>query len=117
MYTIEIVRPLAEQTNGIYLEHTAAMIAAQSDFVLLDEQRVAFESVLAEARDGYHDAKKSVVLVQGGPGTGKTVVALHRAAWLVYNDRRITADRMGLLPAEFPVVERLGQQSRARLDS
>ena len=42
------------------LEHTAAMIKAQSDFVLLDEQRVAFESVLAEAHAGYPDAKKTV---------------------------------------------------------
>ena len=29
-----------------------------------------------------------------GPGTGKTVVGLHRAAWLVYNDRRLTAGRI-----------------------
>ncbi|HVN50736.1 MAG TPA: AAA family ATPase [Acidimicrobiales bacterium] len=34
------------------------------------------------------------LVLRGGPGTGKTVVGLHRAAWLVYNDRRITADRI-----------------------
>lgn len=34
------------------------------------------------------------LVLRGGPGTGKTVVGLHRAAWLVYNDRRITADRV-----------------------
>lgn len=28
-----------------------------------------------------------VTVVQGGPGTGKTVVALHRAAWLLYTHR------------------------------
>ena len=28
-----------------------------------------------------------VVAVQGGPGTGKTVVALHRAAYLLYTHR------------------------------
>lgn len=28
-----------------------------------------------------------VLVVQGGPGTGKTVVALHRAAYLLYNHR------------------------------
>ena len=28
-----------------------------------------------------------VTVVQGGPGTGKTVVALHRAAWLLYTYR------------------------------
>ncbi len=29
-----------------------------------------------------------VVSISGGPGTGKTVVALHRAAYLLYTDRR-----------------------------
>ena len=29
-----------------------------------------------------------VVEITGGPGTGKTVVALHRAAYLLYSDRR-----------------------------
>ncbi len=31
---------------------------------------------------------KGVVAISGGPGTGKTVVALHRAAYLLYTDRR-----------------------------
>ncbi|WP_299053624.1 UvrD-helicase domain-containing protein [uncultured Nocardioides sp.] len=31
---------------------------------------------------------KGVVSIAGGPGTGKTVVALHRAAYLLYSDRR-----------------------------
>ncbi|WP_221584377.1 RNA polymerase recycling motor ATPase HelR [Microbacterium sp. G2-8] len=37
-----------------------------------------------------HDA----LVVDGGPGTGKTVVALHRAAYLLYSDARIS-DRGG----------------------
>ena len=31
---------------------------------------------------------RGVVTISGGPGTGKTVVALHRAAFLLYSDRR-----------------------------
>ncbi|GAB3243284.1 HelD family protein [Nocardioides dilutus] len=31
---------------------------------------------------------RGVVTISGGPGTGKTVVALHRAAYLLFNDRR-----------------------------
>ena len=34
------------------------------------------------------------LVLRGGPGTGKTVVGLHRAAWLVYNDHRVTAERI-----------------------
>lgn len=32
------------------------------------------------------------LVVQGGPGTGKTVVALHRAAYLLYNQRAALAE-------------------------
>ena len=34
------------------------------------------------------------LVLRGGPGTGKTVIGLHRAAWLVYNDQRIAAERI-----------------------
>jgi hypothetical protein len=44
---------------------------------------------------------KARLTLRGGPGTGKTVVGLHRAAWLVYNDQRVTADRILVLgPSE-----------------
>jgi DNA helicase IV len=31
------------------------------------------------------------LVLRGGPGTGKTVVALHRAAWILYSDRRLAS--------------------------
>jgi len=37
------------------------------------------------------------LVVDGGPGTGKTVVALHRAAFLLYNDPRLNTRRGGVL--------------------
>ena len=41
-------------------------------------------------------ALQGVMVVQGGPGTGKTVAALHRAAYLLYTHRR-TLERRGIL--------------------
>ncbi len=42
------------------------------------------------------DARGALV-VDGGPGTGKTVVALHRAAYLLYADPLLEAERGGVL--------------------
>ena len=47
----------------------------------------------AVIRAGSHGA----LVVDGGPGTGKTVVALHRAAYLLYSDPRLGHHRGGVL--------------------
>ena len=61
------------------LEHTSKVVQDQKAYVLLDSQQVVFAKVLAEAREGAKASrlKKTVVLVHGGPGTGKSVIALH----------------------------------------
>jgi hypothetical protein len=64
------------------LDHTNAVIKQQTSYVLLDEQQVVFNKVLALVRRGYEEVGKTVVLVQGGPGTGKSVIALHLVAEL-----------------------------------
>jgi hypothetical protein len=40
---------------------------------------------------------RGALVVDGGPGTGKTVVALHRTAYLLYSDRRLGDRRGGVL--------------------
>jgi DNA helicase IV len=40
---------------------------------------------------------RGALVVDGGPGTGKTVVALHRTAYLLYSDPRLGHDRGGVL--------------------
>ncbi|NNE97290.1 MAG: AAA family ATPase [Acidimicrobiales bacterium] len=42
------------------------------------------------------------LIVQGGPGTGKTVVALHRAAYLLYDQRDELSDRGVLIVGPTP---------------
>ncbi|MGP3975531.1 HelD family protein [Streptomyces sp. 8N114] len=45
-------------------------------------------SIQAEQDEVIRAPAASVTEVEGGPGTGKTAVALHRAAYLLYQDRR-----------------------------
>ncbi|MGL4173312.1 MAG: HelD family protein [Actinomycetota bacterium] len=44
-------------------------------------------TIQAEQDEIIRDALTGVLVVQGGPGTGKTAVALHRAAYLLYTHR------------------------------
>jgi DNA helicase IV len=46
---------------------------------------------------------RGVTLISGGPGTGKTVVALHRAAYLLYSERRRIAGGGVLVVGPSPV--------------
>ena len=45
-------------------------------------------TIQAEQDKAIRAPAKGVVAISGGPGTGKTVVALHRVAFLLYSDRR-----------------------------
>lgn len=44
-------------------------------------------TIQKEQDDAIRSPASGVTVVRGGPGTGKTAVALHRAAYLLYNDR------------------------------
>ncbi len=53
-------------------------------------------TIQAEQDRVIRSALQGVLVVQGGPGTGKTVAALHRAAYLLYTHRQ-TLERRGVL--------------------
>jgi DNA helicase IV len=45
-------------------------------------------TIQKEQDDAIRSPHRGITTIAGGPGTGKTVVALHRAAYLLYTDRR-----------------------------
>lgn len=57
------------------LDHVGAEIEGHPMFHLLDEQLVAFEVVKRSVRQSLSTSTKYVVIVTGGPGTGKSVIA------------------------------------------
>jgi len=58
------------------------------------EMRAAVATLQSEQDELVRLDPTAQLVLRGGPGTGKTVVGLHRAAWLVYNDTRLTAGRI-----------------------
>lgn len=82
--------------NKKLMEHVATMIRSRSEFILLDEQLVIYEKVLMAARKGFQDKQKNVIIVKGGPGTGKSVIAINLMADLLrqgYNAHYATGSK------------------------
>ena len=63
-----------------------AMLEEQDEFTLIDSQKVVFEKAVELAKQSDRDGQKRVLIVDGGPGTGKTVVAINILAALIQND-------------------------------
>ncbi len=59
-----------------------SMIEGNQEFIMLDEQKVVYEEILSTALMCMKDLKKRTIIVKGGPGTGKTVVAINLLAKL-----------------------------------
>lgn len=59
------------------------MMKGNDSFNLLDEQKVAYETILEIIRENINDNLKHTLIVQGGPGTGKSVIAIKLLSALV----------------------------------
>jgi uncharacterized protein len=64
------------------LEHTAKMIRNEPTYHLLDGQRVVFNAIIARAAECIRTDQRAVFIIRGGPGTGKSVLALNLVAEL-----------------------------------
>jgi len=74
------IRPSKKLADSV-----ANMLAGNREFTMIDEQKVVYESVRALA--DVQKKKKQVVIVKGGPGTGKSVVAINLLVNLLNADK------------------------------
>lgn len=63
------------------------MLKGNKEFIMLDEQKVVYETILHLSTKCQKDNKKRTIIVEGGPGTGKTVVAINLLAELTKRDQ------------------------------
>jgi len=83
LYQIEKgkIRPSKKLIN--YVEK---MYRGNQEFVLLDEQKVAYETARFVAKN---IREKSVVIIKGGPGTGKSVISINLLGGLLKDNLNV----------------------------
>lgn len=66
----------------------ASMISGNPEFIMIDDQKLVYETAMSMARKAKPE-KKQVLIVEGGPGTGKSVVAVNLLVQLT-KDKLVT---------------------------
>ena len=79
---LERVAATAFKPHKRLLDHVARVIRNEPAFTLLDEQLVAYNAIIDEVGSAGQNRKSVVFLVEGGPGTGKSVIAVNLVAEL-----------------------------------
>lgn len=71
------------------LDHTSEMIHKRQIFNLIDEQITAYNAIMHKAKQLAKTKQKSVAIVKGGPGTGKSVIALEVMGELLRQGKKV----------------------------
>lgn len=97
-YWDEVFAPdaLDDATERAALDDQSAFIASLGAS-RSPRMRDVLATIQADQDAIIRDGSRGALVVDGGPGTGKTVVALHRAAYLLYSDPRLSQGHGGVL--------------------
>lgn len=64
----------------------ASMLQGNPEFVMIDDQKIVYEQIMNYSRTLLEADKKGVFIVKGGPGTGKSVLAINLLVQLIQDD-------------------------------
>ncbi len=112
LYAIERgrIRP-----SKMLVDSVAGMLQGKTEFVMIDDQKVVFEGVLAADAKASH--RKQVVIVQGGPGTGKSVLAVNLLAALLARRRNARYVSKNAAPRAVYEAKLTGTFSKTRISN
>lgn len=96
------------------MDHVAGLYNGNSEFILLDEQKVIYETILEKATN---PNKKTVILVEGGPGTGKSVISMNAFGQLLQRQKnvRFVAPNAAFRNVMIEMLIKKQPRSRARI--
>ncbi|MGI6562636.1 MAG: DNA/RNA helicase domain-containing protein [Clostridia bacterium] len=92
-----------------------SMLKGNREFIMLDEQKVVFDEAMELAEKSKKDEKKRVYIVKGGPGTGKSVVAVNLLAELTNRDQLCQYVSKNSAPRNVYVAKLTGTLTKGRI--
>ena len=95
----------------------ASMIRGNEEFVMIDEQRVVFEEVIRLSEACRRDHKKRTVICQGGPGTGKSVIAVRLLAELTARGQFVQYVSKNSAPRQVYLEKLKGEVRKSSVDN
>jgi DNA helicase IV len=94
---------LGDETRTGYEDPSGdAVLLAALDSARTGRMNDIVQTIQAEQDEIIRAPHRGVLVVEGGPGTGKTAVALHRAAYLLYEHRELLSKRAVLIVGPNP---------------
>jgi DUF2075 family protein len=106
------IRPSKSLQNAI-----GSMLKGNREFIMIDEQKVAYEEILRLSLQCQKDMKKRTVIVKGGPGTGKTVIAVNLLAELTQRDQLVQYVSKNSAPRQVYLKKLKGQVKKSSVDN
>lgn len=113
MYLIENgkLRPSKQLADSI-----GSMLEGNRDFVLIDDQKIVYETALKKANEAT-DEVREVLIVQGGPGTGKSVVAINLLVELTKRAKVAQYVSKNSAPRKVYEAKLTGRMSKSRISN
>ena len=106
------IRPSKSLQNAI-----GSMLKGNREFIMIDEQKVAYEEILRLSLQCQKDYKKRTIIVKGGPGTGKTVIAINLLAELTQRDQLVQYVSKNSAPRQVYLKKLKGQIKKSSVDN
>lgn len=106
------IRPSKSLQNAI-----ASMIRGNKEFTMIDEQRVAYEEIIQLSIKSQKDHKKRTVICKGGPGTGKSVIAVCLLAELTQRGQFVQYVSKNSAPRQVYAAKLKGEVTKSSIDN
>ena len=95
----------------------ASMIKGNEEFVMIDEQRVVYEEIIKLSEKCKKDGKKRTIICKGGPGTGKSVIAVRLLAELTNRDQVVQYVSKNSAPRQVYLEKLKGVVKKSSVDN